>query len=372
MKKQLFTLFTLFLFLCSAILVLPAKAAETPPTTLATLTTFYNESVSGNYTLTGNGNTVVPLEITAQGNVTLKLDYPSLPNDYILKIYTDDSYINMIQSSLLSTTETSHSISLTAGSQENLYLFFSPTAKDTSGAVYPVTITATLKAASVQNISTNKTLQNKRWTKKRMVKAKSKHYYKLVVTGNRYFYLSSNNTYINVQLLDQKKKNALSSVIPLKSSNNFQASFALGKGTYYVAVTADYQTSYQLYYQCSKVKNVAGSAFKNAQKMTFGKQYLGLLKATTSTNTGHYYKFHMNQSKKLQIAFYVENSSSQFQLQLYDAQKNPLPTNNYRLGNASLLYINSRAAIPSGTYYVRISKVSSTSSGCYSLLVRTQ
>lgn len=370
MSKRFFSILTIFLLIGCSIPILPTKASN--ETILTTLSTFYNESVSGSYELSGNTNVVVPLEVTTQGNVAIKVDYPSLSVDYIMKVYTDDSYINLIQSSLLSATQNTHTITITAGSSETLYLYFSPTAKDINGANYQFTITATLKAAAAQNISTNKTLQNKSWTKKKIVKAKSKHYYKLVVKGNRYFYLSSNNSYINVQLLDKKKKKALSSVIPLKSSNNFQASFSLGKGTYYVAVTADYQTTYQLYYQSSTVKNVSGKGFKTAPKMTMGQQYLGLLKATTSTDTGQYYKFRLTKAKKLQIAFYVENSSSQFQLQLYDAQKNPLPTNNYRIGNASLLYINSRAATPAGTYYIRVSKVNRTSSGCYSLLVRTR
>lgn len=336
------------------------------------LTTFFNESVSASYTVSGEANTVIPLEIASQGNVTITVDYPALQNDYMLKVYTDDSFINMIHSSLLSTTNRQHSLSLTAGAAETLYLYITSTAKENLGTAYNFTITATLKKARTQTVSTNKTLKNKTWTKKRSIGAKSTHYYKLNIKNNQYFYLSSNNSYINVQLLDNKKKTALSSMVAMKSSNNFHASFSLGKGSYYIAVTAPTHTTYQLYYQFSKVKNIAGDKFKNSFKMSLGKQYVGILKATTPVTTGHFYKLKLKKDAKLQLSFYVENSSDKFQLQIYDAKKNSLPTGVYKIGNSNLLYINSRAKMPKGVYYIRIGKNVQETSGCYSIMARTK
>jgi hypothetical protein len=322
--------------------------------------------------VSGDATVVIPLEIAAQGNVSVTFDYEELANDYLLKIYADDSYINLLQSSVLNAQDDSLTVNVTAGARETLYLMLASTAKEAVDSAYSFTISATLKEAKTQTVSSNKTLQNKTWTKKRIAKVKSKNYYKLTVKKNSYLYLGSNNAFINVQLFDSRKKETLSNLIALKSSNNFQASFALAKGTYYVCVTADYQTTYQLYYQSSRVKNVSGKDFKTAAKMELGEQYLGVLTATSNESDGQFYKFKINKAKKLQIAFYVENSSDKFNLQIYDADKQLLPTNNYQIGNSSLLYINSWAQIPAGTYYMRVTKTTKTSSGCYSLMVRTK
>ena len=369
-RHSFLCILSILLLLMSNTALVPAKAAKEQ--VLTPLTTFFNESVSANYTVSGDANTVIPLEIASQGNVTITVDYPSLQNDYMLKIYTDDSYINMIHSSLLSTTNRQHNLNLTAGAAETLYLYITPTTKETSDIAYNFMITATLKKAKTQTVSTNKTLKNKTWTKKRSIGAKSTHYYKLNIKSNQYFYLSSNNSYVNVQLLDSKKKTALSAVIALKSSNNFHASFSLGKGNYYIAVTAPTHTTYQLYYQFSKVKNISGDKFKNSFKMSLGKQYVGVLKATTPITDGHFYKLKLKKDAKLQLSFYVENSSDKFQLQIYDANNNSLPTGVYKIGNSNLLYINSRAKMPKGVYYIRIGKNIEKTSGCYSIMARTK
>lgn len=349
---------------------LPASAEN--ERILDTLTTFYNENVTYNYTISSNGNSVIPLDIVSQGDVTIKITYPEIATDYFCKVYTDDSYINMVHSSIVSTTESSHTIELTAGAKEMLYLYLSTSNPKATVTDYSFTISANLTPAKTISTTSGKTLKNKRWTQKKVASAKRKQYYKLILKGSRYFNINSNNKYIKVQLFQKDKKKKLSNPVELKSSNNFQASFSLGKGTYYIMVTSGYSTSYQLYYKENKVAKVYGSEFKNAKSMIFSKQYLGLVKATSKTDDGQYYKFKLSKSQRIQIAFYVENSSGKFMLELFDAAKNPLPTSNYKLGNASLLYINSKAAIPKGTYYMKVTKANKLSSGCYSLMVRTQ
>ena len=336
------------------------------------LSTLYNESVADTYAIATLSDTVVPLEVTSQGNVDINITYPALPNDYICKVYTDDSYISMIHSCLLSASSTSFDLSITAGAAETLYLYFSSTNKKQEDIIYNFTITATLKEAPTQSTTSKKTLKDNTWTKKKSATPRTKHYYKLELTGNRYFHINSNNTNIKLQILDEKKKTALSNTVILKSSNNYQSSFGLGKGTYYVLVTADKTTSYQLYLQTKKVKKLYGDTIKKAQKMQLGKQYIGLLKANAPVENGQYYKFRLNQAQKIQIAFYVENSSDYFQLQIYDGNKEPLPTNNYKMTNAGLLYINSRTPMPADVYYLKVTKVKKTASGCYSLVVRKQ
>ena len=128
-RHSFLCILSILLLLTSNTVPLSAKAAKEQ--VLAPLTTFFNESVSANYTVSGDANTVIPLEIASQGNVTITVDYPSLQNDYMLKIYTDDSYINMIHSSLLSTTNRQHNLNLTAGAAETLYLYITPTTKET-------------------------------------------------------------------------------------------------------------------------------------------------------------------------------------------------------------------------------------------------
>ena len=342
------------------------------PATPSSLTTLFNESVSDNFSISSSNDTVIPLNITSQGDVNITINYPELSTDYICKVYTDDSYISMIYSCLLSSSTNSYHLTITAGGPETLYLYFTPNKKTTQEIIYPFNITAKLSFSPTKSTTSSKKIKNKVWTKKKMATSKTKHYYKLVLTKNQYFHINSNNSNINLQILDKSKKKALSSTVTLKSSNNYHSSFALGKGTYYILVTANRPVSYQLYVRMNTVKKQYGDTLKSSPRITFGKQYLGMIKANTPIEQGQYYRFKLTSSQKIQIAFYVENSSDSFQLQIYDGNKEPLPTNNYKMTNAGLLYINSRAPMPADVYYLKITKTKQRCSGCYSLIVRKQ
>ena len=374
MKLRLFcVLFTIIFTFCQ--MPVPVHALdETLPSVITqnTLTTLYNENVADTYPITAISDTVIPIDVTSQGELNITINYPLLSNDYICKVYTDDSYISMIHSCLLSTSSSSFNLSITAGGPETLYLYFTSTKKPQVESINYFTITAALTKAETKSTTSKKILKNNVWTKKKVANAKTKHYYKLAISGNQYFHINSNNTNIKVQLWDQKKKTALSNTIQLKSSNNYQSSFALGKGTYYVLVTADRTTSYQLCLKTTKVKKTYGDTLKQSTKIQLGKQYINMIKANAPVENAQYYKFKLTSDAKIQIAFYVENSSDYFQLQIYDGNKEPLPTNNYKMSNAGLLYINSRTPMPADTYYLKVNKLKKTSSGCYSLVVRKQ
>ena len=374
MKLRLFcVLYAILLILCQTPQSVHAlDETTTNVITQNTLSTLYNESVTDTYPITTISDTVIPIDITTQGEVNITITYPVIPNDYICKVYTDDSYISMIHSCLLSTSASSFNLSITAGGPETLYLYFTSTKKTAEELINYFTVTASLTKAETKSTTSKKVLKNNTWTKKKMANAKTKQYYKLVITGNQYFHINSNNANIKVQLLDSKKKTALSGTTQLKSSNNYQASFALGKGTYYVLVTADRTTSYQLCLKTTKVKKTYGDTLKQSTKLQLGKQYINMIKANAPVENAQYYKFKLTSDAKIQIAFYVENSSDYFQLQIYDGNKEPLPTNNYKMSNAGLLYINSRTPMPADTYYLKVNKLKKTSSGCYSLVVRKQ
>lgn len=342
------------------------------PETLVALSTFFGEPIRASYEIHENRTEIIPLEIVSQGDVTLKIEYPKLNSDFKLQIYSNDSLITPIQTSILNQTAQSVTTIITAGASETLYLAFSPIEDITVDTAYNFTLTATLRAASEQTVSTKKTLKNKTWTAKKMITTKSKIYYKLSIKKNCYIYMNSNNKRVNLKLLDAKKKKSLSSTIGLKPSNNYQASFALSKGTYYIKVTTPYQTTFQLYYHCTNVSNNFGKAFKKAKSMSFGKQYINILPANQSATKGQYFKFKLSSAKKLQLVFYVENSNSSFVLQVYDSNKHQLPTSPYMMSNGGLLYIDSIEKIPKGTYYLKVSKKSAASSGCYSVMARTK
>lgn len=363
------TLLFLAIFVIS-FLISPVTAHAASETVMTPLTTFFNENVTASYATSGDAKMVVPLDIASQGDVTINISHTPLQNDYTLKVYTDDSYIHMIHSFLLSTETDTHTLTLTAGGAETLYLCFTPTVAETVAVPYEFTISALLQQAKTQSVSSKKTLANGKWTKKKSIHPKSTHYYKVSASSNQYFYLTSNNSYVTVKLLDAKKKKSLSTPVSLKSSNNFHASFAVKKGTYYIAVTSSTTTTYQLNYHCSKVKNIAGNTFRSAKKISFKQQVLGTVSATATQRDSQFYKIKLNKTSKMQLAFYVENSNDRFTMTIYDANKEPLPSGTYKIGNASMLYVNSRAKMPAGTYYIEISKNIEQTSGSYSILAR--
>ncbi|MCR4717420.1 MAG: hypothetical protein K5656_09575 [Lachnospiraceae bacterium] len=374
--KKLLLLFILAFFINFS--TIPAQAA-TPAKSevMTTLSTFYNESVSGSYTTSANASFVVPVAVASQGELTLTVNHSKIPEDYLLKIYNDDSYISHIKSTFLSTSKSKDKVTLTMGGSSTIYLYLAPAtsnsktkAASADAVSYDFIISASLTPASKQTINSSKTLNNQTWTKKRLITSNNKHYYKIVVKGNKAVQISSNNTYLNVMLLDKKKKYQLSTSISLKTANNFHTAFALTKGTYYIKVMSDYQSSYQLYTKVIKVPTKYGKNFDKAKSLTLGSQVIGMLDCNKKAGKGEYYKFKLSKASRISIAFYVECTSDAFMLEIYDSGFNEMPTSNFKCTNSSLLYINSINSIPAGTYYLKVSKTKIATSGCYGLNVK--
>ena len=177
MKLRLFcVLFTIFFLFSQSSLAVHADEATPSVITQNTLSTLYNESVSDTYPITSLSDTVIPIDVTSQGEVNITINFPLLPNDYICKVYTDDSYISMIHSCLLSTASSSFDLSITAGGPETLYLYFTSTQKPQMESVNYFTVTASLTKAETKSVTSKKVLKNNTWKKKKKANHKTKHY----------------------------------------------------------------------------------------------------------------------------------------------------------------------------------------------------
>ncbi len=394
MKKHISLMLT-FIMMVSLLNVIPisntithAQSVMDAPV-LDTISTFFNESVELSYQASANASFVVPVSVATTGDLSVDIDTTDFTEDYLVRIYSDDSYIGLIQTTLLTGQETSHKIDITMGGASTIYMYFIPAvtpdasasgdasseasaeaSSDAINAIMNFKIKATLKQASEQEVNESKTLSNKTWTKKRVINKSSSVFYKVNVSTYTALQLTSNNTYINVCLYNSTKKSALSSIVPLKSANNFHTTFALKKGTYYIKVTSDYQASYQLYSKMVKVPVKYGTTLKKAKSISLNETVVGLLDANKKKNVGEFYKVKLTSDTKLQLAFYVECTSGSFMLEVYDSSKKELSTSNFRCTNSSLLYINSTSEMPAGTYYFKVSKTKKATSGCYALIAK--
>jgi hypothetical protein len=58
-----------------------------------TISTFYNETVTISYQASSDASFVIPVSIAALGDLSLDIDLTNFTEDYVVRIYSDDSYI---------------------------------------------------------------------------------------------------------------------------------------------------------------------------------------------------------------------------------------------------------------------------------------
>ena len=87
-----------------------------------TISTFYNETVTISYQASSDASFVIPVSIAALGDLSLDIDLTNFTEDYLVRIYSDDSYIGLIQTTLLPSSETSHKIDMTMGGNTTIYM----------------------------------------------------------------------------------------------------------------------------------------------------------------------------------------------------------------------------------------------------------
>ena len=146
--------------------------------------------------------------------------------------------------------------------------------------------------------------------------------------------------------------------------------FGLRSGmTYYIRVKGD--NAVTLSYTFKKTKDTSGDTKAKAKSIKKNKQKTGLMLAgVTDTN---WYRLTLKKAQKLRI-YYNAKTSGSFKITVYSSNQQIGSRNiYYTSGQRKLVYYqylrkgNKTTGLAAGTYYIKIEKVNSASSGYYEI-----
>lgn len=202
-----------------------------------------------------------------------------------------------------------------------------------------------------------------------------KLYHKIVVKKNKYVVIKGNEiresgnslqtSDLYFQLCNAKK-------IPLYNGhlsnlNLYMENFALKKGTYYVAVSSSQR--YQLLAQQFNWKNKGGKNKKKAVLIKKGKIVQGMSLMSDKIGKTKWYKVRLKKKSKLRISIVAACTgvTQNMKVTVVPAKKGHRLINNSFIFGSTGKKISSRKKLSKGTYYIKISKVTSSVSCCYAI-----
>lgn len=153
------------------------------------------------------------------------------------------------------------------------------------------------------------------------------------------------------------------------SSTDGKISFAVAKGTYYLKVKT-YTNIYRIKYTFKAITETSGTTKAKAKALTKGKLYSGLVTATDKNDAVDWYKITLTKSQKVNITFKGSVSSGSIGLEFYGGGISGSITQNLRTVDADKSFSAetwTSDKLPKGTYYIKITKGSKTTSGSYYL-----
>lgn len=150
--------------------------------------------------------------------------------------------------------------------------------------------------------------------------------------------------------------------------------FAVSKGTYYLKVS-DVKGTYTIQSAFSAITENSGKSKAKAKKLTIGGKWIkGVILSEDKKNQYDWYKFTMEESKRVRINFRGSTSGKE-KLQLEVIPHSGAEFTSRALLNFSGIDKNgsgkSGAEWPEGTYYLRINKTTAKGTGTYRLQIKT-
>lgn len=187
----------------------------------------------------------------------------------------------------------------------------------------------------------------------------------VAICGNEY---RESGTSLMASSLSFKIRNAKKKALHngyLSSLNNYTEKYALKKGTYYVAVTSSQR--YQLKAESRAWKDQGGKSKKKAKTIKRGKSANGTVLLTEGTKKADWYKIKLPKKSKMKIkiATACTGTASVMKVQIIPANRH------YTLINSSSLVADkgktlaSRNKLKAGTYYIKVTKLTKSTSGVY-------
>jgi hypothetical protein len=195
---------------------------------------------------------------------------------------------------------------------------------------------------------------------------KSAVYIKYKAANTGYVTLSKTDQNGSYVVLCNSKKSALSGKDWLygNSSTNNKRVYGVTKGkVYYFKITNTYSNKHVLKLTETKISEKSGASKAKAVKVSSGTTKKGTIQA--GSKTADWYKFTITKAKKVSITL-KGSSNDKLKITVYTSKGKSIGTTS-GYGNAFGQTLNSYGKLAKGTYYIKIERGNSKSSGYYSL-----
>lgn len=148
----------------------------------------------------------------------------------------------------------------------------------------------------------------------------------------------------------------------------------LAQGTYYIKLSNGSDSYYSIKYKFTAINDKSGAKKTKAASLKLGTGSKGLILAKDSTSKEDWYKITLNKAQHVTIT-YTGDVTGDVTLSFYDSENylfGKLYIDEYTAKDSAIPYVgngNSKK-LPKGTYYVKVTKDGSSTSGAYSIKIQ--
>lgn len=148
----------------------------------------------------------------------------------------------------------------------------------------------------------------------------------------------------------------------------------LAQGTYYIKLSNGSDSYYSIKYKFTAINDKSGDKKTKAASLKLGTGSKGLILAKDTTSKEDWYKITLNKAQHVTITF-TGDVTGDVTLSFYDSENylfGGLYINEYTAKDSAIPYVgngNSKK-LPKGTYYVKVTKDGSSTSGAYSIKIQ--
>jgi len=185
-------------------------------------------------------------------------------------------------------------------------------------------------------------------------------------------YANGKDCYIDVDIY-QKVKGKMKLVS--KGSSLASGTVAgLAKGTYYIKLSNGSDSYYALKYKFTAITDKSGTAKSKAASLKMGTATKGLILTTDKKGKADWYKITLTKDQAVELIL-TGDVSGDISLTFYDSDNSlfgKLYVNEYTTEDSGVPYVSTSKSqkLPKGTYYLKVTKDGSSTSGSYSVKMK--
>ncbi len=148
----------------------------------------------------------------------------------------------------------------------------------------------------------------------------------------------------------------------------------LDKGTYYIKLSNGSDSYYSIKYKFTAITDKSGAKKAKAASLKLGIASKGLILASDATSKEDWYKITLTKDQAVTITF-TGDVTGDVTLYFYDSDNflfGGLYINEYTAKDSAIPYVGNGKGkkLPKGTYYIKVSKDDSSTSGAYSIKIQ--